>query len=80
MVVLSLFSPCLLLLPLFVGVLDITYLFCFVLQNLVSFLVLQLSRWRRESWLLYLCSVMNVMSLLSFFDSSSWCHGLVCNK
>ena len=37
---------------------------CFVLQYFVSFLVVQPSRWGRESWLLYVCCVLNVMSLL----------------
>ena len=43
------------------------------------FLVLQSSRWGKESWLLDFCCVLNVMSLLSFFESSLWCHGLVCS-
>ena len=34
---------------------------CFVLEYFVSFLVLQLSRWERESWLLYFCCVLNVV-------------------
>ena len=50
---------------------------CFVLQYFVSFLALQLSHWGRESWLLYFWSVLNVMSLLSFFDSSLRCHVLI---
>ena len=36
---------------------------CFVVQYLVSFLVLHSSYWERESWLLYY---------------SSWCCGWVC--
>ena len=53
---------------------------CIVLQYFVSFLVLQSSRLGKESWLLYFCCVLYVMSLLSFFDSSSRCHGLVCRN
>ena len=41
---------------------------CFVFQYFVSFLVLQLSHCGKESCLFYFCSVLNVMSLLSFFD------------
>ena len=53
---------------------------CFVLQYFVSFLVLQSSRWGGgETELLYFCCVLTVMLLLSLFDSSSWCHGLVCD-
>ena len=52
---------------------------CFGLQYFVSFLDLQSSRWGKECWLLYICSVLNAMSLLSFFVSSSRCLGLVCN-
>ena len=56
---------------------------CFVLQYFVSFLVLQSSRWGRESYLLYFCCVLIVMSLLSLFDSSSqrqWMVGsIVCD-
>ena len=37
------------------------------------------SCWGRERWLFYFCCTRNVMSLLSIFDSSSWCHGLICN-
>ena len=37
------------------------------------------SRWGGESWLLYFYCVLNVMPLLSFVDSSSRCHGLVCS-
>ena len=36
---------------------------CIVLQCFVSFLVLKSSRCGRESWLLYFCCVLNVMSL-----------------
>ena len=50
---------------------------CFVLQYSVSSLVLQSSCWGRESWLLYFCCVLHVMSLLSFFDSSLQYHELV---
>ena len=41
---------------------------CFVFQYFVFFQVLQLSHWGRESWLLYFYYIVNVMSLLSFFD------------
>ena len=34
---------------------------CFALQYFVSFLVLQSSRWGRESCLLYFCCVLNVL-------------------
>ena len=37
---------------------------CFVLQYFVLLLC-----WGRESWLLYFCCVLNVMSLPSFFNS-----------
>ena len=50
----------------------------FVLQYFVTFLVVQSFLWGRESWLLYFCCVLNVMSLLSFFGSSSQYNGLVC--
>ena len=77
-VVLSLFIHCLLLLLLSVGF-SIRYMFCFAeFSILSSFAIISLGN--RESWLLYFCCVMNVLSLLSFFDSSSWCYGLVCNK
>ena len=52
---------------------------CYVVQCFASSLVLHSSRWGRESWLLYLCCVLNVMSLLSFFVSSLRCHVLVCS-
>ena len=52
-VVLLLFIHCLLLLRLFVGGLVLGL--SFVLQYLVSFLVLQSSGRGRESWLLYFC-------------------------
>ena len=51
---------------------------CFVLQYFVSSQVLRSSRLGRESWLLYFCCVLNVMSLLSFFDSFSHRPELVC--
>ena len=63
-VVLLLFFHCLLLLPFVVGVLG------FVLQYVVTVLVLQASRLGRESWFLYFYCVLIAMSLLSFFDSS----------
>ena len=46
---------------------------CFVMQYLVSFLVLQSSRGRREDWLLYFDIVFWMLSCVS----SSWCRGLV---
>ena len=54
---------------------------CFVLQYVVSFLVLQPSHWGRESWLLYFCCVLKDMPLLSFFGSSWRCQGwsVVCD-
>ena len=67
MVVILLFIHCLLLLSLFVA----DYLVS------LSFLVCRSSRWGKESLLLDFCCVLNVISLLSFFDSSLWCHGLV---
>ena len=62
---------CLLLLPL-LGKISLRSLFYFVLQYIVSFLVLQSSGRERESWLLYFCCV-----LLSFFDPSSRFRELV---
>ena len=56
-------------LPLFAGVYLVS----------LSFLVLQSSRWEKESWLHDVCCILNVMSLLSFFDSSLRWHGLVCS-
>ena len=41
-------------------------LFC----SSLFYLILQSSLRGRESWLLYFCYALNVMSLLSFFDSS----------
>ena len=46
---------------------------CFVINEFVSFLVLQ-----REGWLLYFCGILNVMFMLSFCAICSWCHGMVC--
>ena len=43
---------------------------CFVLQYFVSFIVLQSSAGVRESWLLYLSCVLNVMPLSLFFHCS----------
>ena len=47
---------------------------CFVVQYFVSLLVLQSSVFVALD-----CCVLNVMSLLLFFDSSSRCHGLICS-
>ena len=46
---------------------------CFAVQYCVSFLVLQSSRWGRESWLLYFYLSLKVTLLLLFFASSSRC-------
>ena len=76
--VLLLFIHCLLLLPLFVG--GSVFGVYFVLQYFVSFLILQSSRGEeRAGCFTTSCCVLNVMSLLSFFDSSSRCHGLICS-
>ena len=66
LLLLLLFIHCLLLRLLFVGW-GVVLRPCFVLQYAVCFLVLQLSRLDRESWLLYFRCVLNVnvMSLLS---------------
>ena len=45
----------------------------------VSFLVLRSSCRGRESWLLNFNCLLDVMWLLLFCVSSSWCHGLVCH-
>ena len=62
-VVLLLLIHCLLFLPLFRG--RFMFGLCFVMHYLVSYLVLQSSRWGREGWLLYFNCVL--MSL------DSWC-------
>ena len=72
-VVLLLLIHCNVLLPLFVGLVFGT----FVMQYLLYFLVLQESRWGRESWLLYFDFVLAVLWLLVLCVSSSWCCGLV---
>ena len=48
-------------------------------RSLLCFAVIYVNNlaWE-ERWLLYYCCVLIVMSLLSFFDSSSPCHGFVC--
>ena len=56
-VVLLLYIHCLFLLLLFVGVK--CSVFVLFEHYFVSFLDLQASRWGRESWLLYLCCVLN---------------------
>ena len=45
---------------------------CFDMQYFVSFLVLQSSRWERESWIhvLYFLCLLDVMLLLLFSSSS----------
>ena len=49
-----------------------------VVQCWVSFPVLQSSPWGRENWLLYFSCLLDVMWLLKFFNSFTWCSGLVC--
>ena len=49
---------------------------CFIVRYFMSILVLQLSWWGRESWLLCLICLPGVSWWLS--GSSSWCHGVVC--
>ena len=63
---------CLLLLPLWESVIVL----CFVECYFMPLLVLQLSWWGRESWLLCLVCLSGVLWLLCGF--SSWCHGFVC--
>ena len=53
------------------------YVYVLLCRTLCPFLILKSSRWGRDSYLLYFCCVLNAMSLLSFFYSSSRCHGLV---
>ena len=52
-------------------------LLCFTVLCVVS--SFKSSHRGRENWLLYFCCVLNVMSLLLFFDSSGRCHGLTCS-
>ena len=47
---------------------------CFVVQYVVSLS----SCWGGENWLLLLNCLSDVMWLLWFCASSSWCRGLVC--
>ena len=65
-VVLLLFIHCLLLLPLFVGV--YCYMIVLFCSSFLSFIVLQSSRWGRESLVLWY--VLNFVSLVFF--GSSW--------
>ena len=65
-VALLLFINCLLLLPFFIFVFNP----CFAMQHFVSFLVLQSSRWGKDSWLLCCYCLLNAVSMLSFFSSS----------
>ena len=76
-VVLLLFIPCLLFLPLFVGFCVGSLFSCSVLCVLSSFAITQLGKRELVALLVSKC-VLNAMSLLSFFDSSSRCRGLVC--
>ena len=55
------------------------YGLCFVMQYLVSFLALQSSCQGRESWLFYFNYLPDVLKVLVFNGSSSWCHVLVCS-
>ena len=64
---------CWLLLPLF----DSVIVLCFVVRYFVSILVLQSSRWGRESWLL--CFVCLPGGLRLLWGSSSRCHGVFCS-
>ena len=54
---------------------------CLDMQScmLGSFLVLQSSWWGGEAWLLYFNYLPDVLLLLVFCVSSSWCYGLVCS-
>ena len=72
-VVLLLLTFCLLLLPLWESVIVL----CFAVRYFMSILVLQLSCWGRESWLLCLICLPGVSTWLS--GTSSRCHGVVCN-
>ena len=58
--------------PLFVGV-CVGTLYCYM------YVVLYGKHPSAESWLLYFYCLLNVMSLLSFFASSSWCRWMVCS-
>ena len=73
LVVLLLLTFCLLLLPLWESVIVL----CFVVRYFMSILVLQSTRWGRESWLLCLICLPGVSWWLSGF--SSRCHGVVCS-
>ena len=64
---------CLSLLPLWESVIVL----CIVVRYFMSILVLQLSWWGRESWLLCLICLPGVSWWLS--GSSSRCHGVVCS-
>ena len=72
-VVLLLLTFWLLLLPL----LESVIVLCFVVRYFMSILVLQLSWWGRESWLLCLICLLGVSWWLS--GSSSQCLGVVCS-
>ena len=69
---------CLLLLQLFYG--GFVFYPCFVALYLVAFLVLQPSRWGRESWLLTLFAILCYVTVgVLTCVSSSRCRGFVCN-
>ena len=53
--------------------------FVFGMRYSVSVLVLKSSWWGRESWMLCFNCLPNVLWLLMFCESSSWCCGLVCS-
>ena len=52
---------------------------CFGMHYFVSFLDLPLSWCGREIWLLCFYCLSDVLLLLIFYGSSSWCHGLICS-
>ena len=63
---------------LFLWVFCVRFLLCFaVLCVLSSFAIISLGKCLRAGYFTFV--VFWMPSLLSFFDFSSWCHGLVCN-
>ena len=67
---------CLMFLLLFVGFTSVRSLFCFAVLCVFSSFAIN-SLCQRESCLLYFCSILNVVSLLSFFDSSMRCQYVI---
>ena len=66
--------------PLFVGFICVASLFRFaVLCVLFSFAIVWPGKRELVAIVLFCSDVLNVMSLLSFFDPSSLCHGPVCS-